>query len=128
MKSGVIVIGHGSKLDYNKKVVDFVAEKMKGMDLGPVTSAYMQINKPTIKEGFEWLVSQGVDTIFVQPCFLASGMHLTEDIPNAIGLPIGSKDGELEICGKTVTLKYCEPIGEDERVAQILADRVKERM
>ena len=51
MKTGVIVIGHGSKLDYNKKVVDFTAEKMKGMGLGPVTPAYMQLNAPTIDEG-----------------------------------------------------------------------------
>lgn len=128
MKGGVIVIGHGSKLDYNKKVVDFTAEKMKDMGLGPVTAAYMQLNAPTIDEGLEWLVSQGVDTIFVQPCFLAYGMHLTEDIPNAIGLPIGSKEGQIMVGDKQVTLKYCDPIGEDERIAQILADRVKERM
>lgn len=128
MKSGVIVVGHGSKLDYNKKVVDFTAEKMKSMGLGPVTPAYMQLNGPTIEEGMKWLVSQGVDTIFVQPCFLASGMHLTEDIPMAIGLPIGFKEGQIMVGDKQVTLKYCDPIGEDERVAQILADRVRERM
>jgi len=29
--------------------------------------------------------------------------------------------------GKEVLLRYCDPIGDDDRIAAILADRVRER-
>lgn len=129
MKSGVLVVGHGSKLEYNKRLVVHMADRMAGMkEFGPVTAAFMQINTPTIKDGINTLAEQGVDLIYVQPCFLASGIHLTEDIPGEIGLPKGKTETTMSVNGKTITLRYCSPIGEDDRVAQILADRVRQRM
>lgn len=129
MKNGVLVIGHGSKLQFNKDLVVSTAVKMAKMnDLGPVTAAFMQLNEPDIKTGIRALISQGVDTIYVQPCFLASGIHLTEDIPGEIGLNNGERETKMTVDGKIVTLRYCEPIGDDDRIAQILADRVRSRM
>lgn len=129
MTNGVLVVGHGSKLQFNKDLVVRAAERLNTMkDLGPATAAFMQLNPPTIKEGIMTLVDQGVDVIYVQPCFLASGIHLTEDIPNEIGLKPGEQETKMVIDGKTVTLRYSEPIGDDDRIAAILADRVRTRM
>ncbi len=129
MKNGVLVVGHGSKLDYNKKLVEHMAKKMDEMrEFGPVTASFMQINTPTIMDGIKTLVGKGVDTIYVQPCFLASGIHLTEDIPGEIGLKKGDSQTSMKVDGKQITLKYCDPIGEDDRIALILADRVRSRM
>ena len=97
-------------------------------EFGPVVACFMNMNHPTIKEGIEMLASKGVDTIYVQPCFLASGVHLTEDVPNALGLKNGANGRVIEIDGKSISLLYCDPIGNDERVAAILADRVREKM
>ena len=93
-----------------------------------MTAAFMQLNEPDIKTGIKTLVIQGVDMIYVQPCFLASGIHLTVDIPGEIGLQKGEKETKMTVDGKTVILRYCEPIGDDDRIAQILADRVRSRM
>ncbi|WP_019176686.1 sirohydrochlorin nickelochelatase [Methanomassiliicoccus luminyensis] len=128
MTNGVLLIGHGSKLQYNKDLVVSTAEKMGKMNLGPVAAAFMQLNTPTIKEGIKTLVGQGVDDIYIQPCFLASGAHLTEDIPGEIGLKAGDTETKMTVDGKTVTLRYCDPIGDDDRIAAILADRVRTRM
>jgi sirohydrochlorin cobaltochelatase len=129
MKSGVLVVGHGSKLQFNKDLVVNAANRMAKMnDLGPVTAAFMQLNEPDINTGIKVLVSQGVDLIYVQPCFLASGIHLTEDIPGEIGLKKGERESKMTMDGKTITLRYCDPIGNDDRIAQILADRVRSRM
>jgi sirohydrochlorin cobalto/nickelchelatase len=129
MKSGVLVIGHGSKLDYNRQLVVDMADRLAKMkELGPAVAAFMQLNPPTIKEGIQKLVDQGVDTIYVQPCFLASGIHLTEDIPGEIGLKKGETEAKVAVNGKNIVLRYCEPIGNDERIALILADRVRARM
>ena len=129
MKSGILVVGHGSKLEYNKNLVVSAAAKLGKMkEFGPVTAAFMQLNEPDIKTGIKTLVDQGVDLIYVQPCFLASGIHLTVDIPGEIGLEAGKKETKMNVDGKTVVLRYCDPIGDDDRIAQILADRVRSRM
>lgn len=129
MKSGVLVVGHGSKLLFNRDLVFHMAEVMdRGCEFGPVTAAFMQLNEPTIKQGVEKLIEMGVDTIYVQPCFLASGIHLTEDIPNELGFEKGDIEGRTMIGGKTIIFKYCGPIGADDRIADILSDRVRERM
>jgi sirohydrochlorin cobaltochelatase len=129
MKNGVLVVGHGSKLQFNKDLVVNAAAKMAKLgDFGPVTAAFMQLNEPDIKTGIKTLADQGVDMIYVQPCFLASGIHLTVDIPGEIGLKKGERETQMKVDGKTVTLRYCEPIGDDDRIAQILADRVRSRM
>lgn len=129
MKTGVLVVGHGSKLEFNKNLVVKMADLLDEMkEFGPATACFMQINEPTIKQGIEKLVKGGVDTIYVLPCFLASGIHLTEDIPGELGFNKGDVDGSMMVDGKKIALKYCGPIGDDPRIAEILADRVKERM
>ncbi len=129
MKNGVLVVGHGSKLQFNRDLVVNAAANMAKMpDMGPVTVAFMQINQPDIKTGIRTLVDQGVDMIYVQPCFLASGIHITKDIPGEIGLKEGDREAHMVVDGKDITLRYCEPIGNDDRLALILADRVRSRM
>jgi len=128
MSTGVLVIGHGSKLQYNRDIVASAAAKMNEMkEFGPVVAAFMQLNEPDIQTGIRELVNKGVETIYVQPCFLASGIHLTEDIPEEIGLEKGKTETTMDVDGKKVILRYCQPIGDDDRIAAILADRVRER-
>lgn len=128
MKTGVLVVGHGSKLQFNRDLVVNAAAKMEKMnEFGPVVASFMQLNDPDIKTGIKTLVGKGVDLIYVQPCFLASGIHLTEDIPGEIGLEKGKTETTMDVDGKKITLRYCKPIGDDDRIADILADRVRER-
>lgn len=129
MKSGVLIVGHGSKLEYNKNLVTHMADVLdRRKEFGPVVASFMQLNQPDIKTGIALLVKKGVDTIYVQPCFLASGIHLTQDVPGELGFKKGDIEGKMTVDGKTVTLKYCGPIGNDDRIADILSDRIKERM
>ncbi|QLH74313.1 MAG: sirohydrochlorin nickelochelatase [Methanomassiliicoccales archaeon] len=129
MTKGVLVVGHGSKLQFNRDLVVHMADVLdRRKEFGPVTAAFMQLNEPTIKQGIEKLVRMGVDEIYVQPCFLASGIHLTEDIPGELGFKKGDTAGSMVVEGKTIQLKYCGPIGADDRIADILADRIRERV
>lgn len=128
MKTGVLIVGHGSKLQFNKDLVVEMAKILdKKQEFGPVTAGFMQINTPDIMDGIKVLLSKGVDTIYVQPCFLASGIHLTEDIPGVLGLEKGANVGNMTVDGKEVALRYCGPIGADQRIADILSDRIRER-
>ena len=75
-KEGILVIGHGSKLDYNKSVVTHYARQLrKRMGSMPVRVGFMNINTPTIKESLSNLVKSGAWTLYVLHCFLALGMH-----------------------------------------------------
>jgi len=128
MKTGVLIVGHGSKLQYNRDLVVEMANILdQRKEFGPVTAGFMQINQPDIMDGLKVLVAKGVDTIYVQPCFLASGIHLTEDIPGVLGLGKDEKGGKMMVEGKEVSLRYCGPIGADHRIADILSDRIRER-
>ena len=50
---------------------------------------FMNINKPSIKDGLESFKGTGVKKIVVFPLFLAKGVHTTEDVPGLIGLKEG---------------------------------------
>jgi sirohydrochlorin cobalto/nickelchelatase len=128
MRTGVLVIGHGSKLEHNR---DLAVEMARILDqrgeFGPAVAGFMQLNEPDILEGIRSLMAKGVQQIYVQPCFLASGIHITKDIPEVLGLKPGSQGGKLVIDGKVIEVKCCSPIGPDPRLAAILADRIRER-
>jgi sirohydrochlorin cobalto/nickelchelatase len=128
MRTGVLVIGHGSKLEHNR---DLAVEMARILDqrgeFGPTVAGFMQLNEPDILEGIRSLMAKGVELIYVQPCFLASGIHITKDIPEVLGLRPESQGGKLAIDGKIIEVKCCRPIGPDPRLADILADRVRER-
>jgi sirohydrochlorin cobalto/nickelchelatase len=128
LTTGVLVIGHGSKLEHNRDLAIQMARTLdESKEFGPAVAGFMQLNEPDIIQAIRSLIAKGVATIYVQPCFLASGIHITEDIPGMLGLEKGSKGGKLVIDGKVIELKCCGPIGPDPRLAEILADRIRER-
>ncbi|MBM4237472.1 MAG: sirohydrochlorin nickelochelatase [Euryarchaeota archaeon] len=128
-EEGILVIGHGSKLDHNKNVVTHYAERLeKRMSPMPVLVGFMNINTPTIRESLVKLAASGTKTVYVIPCFLAHGIHTRDDITGELGIPQGSKGGKTKVDGKDIDIRYCEPIGLDERVTDVLEDRLRERM
>ena len=59
------------------------------------------------------------------PVFLASGVHITKDIPHILSLDENGC-GTLEIDGKAVPLCYAKPLGADELIADLVFKRVQE--
>lgn len=120
----VVLIGHGSKLPYNKEVLEEFGRRieMRGM-FRVVRVAFMQLNSPSIEETLRSLAKEGMKNIVALPVFLADGAHTTEDIPEKLKVAFG---GAWEEIGRDVKLTYAKPIGVDERVVDILLDRVKE--
>jgi len=129
MTSGVLVVGHGSKLEHNRDLVVALARQLNAQgEFGLVEAAFMQLNAPDIPTGMERMVDRGVDIIYVVPCFLAAGVHTTEDIPEELGLGKGRTKGRVRVKGRMVEVRYCLPMGEDPRLVDILADRVRAEM
>jgi sirohydrochlorin ferrochelatase len=120
----VVLIGHGSTLPYNKEVLEELRRRIEARGIfKTVKVAFMQLNSPSIEEVLRNLAQDGAKHIVAQPVFLADGAHTTDDIPEKLKIAF---EGSWKNVGKGVTLTYAKPIGVDERIVDILIDRVTE--
>lgn len=128
MKDAVaLLIGHGSKLEVQKKIIERLAETIRNKKIfAEVFYAFMNVNNPTILEAMREIVSKGYRKVIAIPVFLSDGIHTTEDIPKELGLENGQREGIVEFNGVKVKLWYARTIGYDERIADILIERGKE--
>jgi len=109
---GVLLVLHGSKIPEWKDVaVQYANLLRKYFDL--VEYGFIEFNTPTIAEAAKALVNKGADTIVVVPLLFAAGAHFKRDIPKQLA----------EI--KNVKIIIADPIGVDERIVEILKERIE---
>lgn len=140
---GVLLVGHGSRLPYGKDVISQIAEIYREKTDYPVVVGFMNMSKPTIPSAINHLAEAGVKKIVVTPVFLAPGVHTTQDIPRILGMNNGQEEHqhgqhhqhghshdhshhedkleEIQFEGEII---YTEPLGADQRIADIIKDRV----
>lgn len=124
--TAVVLIGHGSKLPYGKGVLEELRRRIEMREIfREVRVAFMQLDSPSIEETLRNLAKDGMKNIVALPVFLADGAHTTEDIPEKLKAAF---EGAWEEIGRDVKLTYAKPIGVDERIVDILLDRVKDAM
>ena len=114
---GVLVLAHGSRRKETEETLDLLVRKAKqktGNEL--IHSAFLQFSEKDLNMGIDGLVSEGATSIVVVPLFIFEGVHVTEDIPNELEL-IRNKYPNIDI-------KLSESLGADDRIADIIADRV----
>ncbi|OPX69446.1 MAG: Sirohydrochlorin cobaltochelatase [Methanoregulaceae archaeon PtaB.Bin056] len=120
-KKGLLLVGHGSSLPYNKELAETVAAMIR--EACPeyiVKCGFMRINQPTIPESLEAFRHEPIDLLVVVPLFLADGIHVAKDIPSRIGLPEGEKRLSFEINGRSIPLVYADPIGAEPLLADLM--------
>jgi len=117
----MLLVGHGSKLPYNKELIETTAAIITGKtDEYIVKPGFMSINTPTVEEQLAAFRSEDIDILVVVPLFLARGIHIEQDIPGILGLSPGARRGEFRINGGTVPLVYADPIGSDPLLAELM--------
>ncbi|MEM2099523.1 MAG: sirohydrochlorin nickelochelatase [Candidatus Bathyarchaeia archaeon] len=118
--AGLIIIGHGSKLPHNRENMEKLADIIREKALfKTVEIAFMVRNKPTIPEAIENVAKKGVSRIVLVPAFLAPGVHTIKEIPELIEL----KEKEPTLAEQGIKLIYGEPLGADERIAEIIEEK-----
>ena len=122
---GILVLGHGSSLPYNRELVEALARMISKSHPGPVKTAYLNMNDPHIPEGLESFSGLNVNRIVALPLFLAHGVHTTQDIPRELGIN-GEGKAFLNIDGKEVEVCCAQPLGADECIAQLAYRRAEE--
>ncbi|KLK88060.1 sirohydrochlorin cobaltochelatase [Methanoculleus sediminis] len=118
---GMLLVGHGSKLPYNKELIEttakLIAEKTDDYIVKP---GFMSLNTPTVEEQLEAFRDENIEMLVVVPLFLAKGVHINQDIPEILGLPKGERRGTFQLNGKAVPLVYANPIGSDPLLAELM--------
>lgn len=145
---GLLFIGHGSRLPYNKQVVTELAEKYSASNPDyPMEVGFMELVRPSIADAFNKLKEQDVKKVIVTPIFLAHGKHTKKDIPTILGLEPSDEElnpdeqaehghhhhhdhghhhhhapaEPVEFDGEII---YNEPIGADDGLVAVLHERI----
>lgn len=121
-KKGLLLVGHGSRLQYNKELITTTAQMMaEKTDEYLIKSCFMENSIPTVPEGLDAMRKEDLDLLVVVPLFLAKGIHVLRDIPGLLGLESGSNRGVFTLAdGREIPVVYAEPIGIDPLLAELM--------
>lgn len=149
--TGILLVGHGSRIPYNKRVIKEVAQKYaETVPEYDVEIGFMELVEPNIPTAFNKLKETGVKRIIVNPVFLAHGMHTKVDIPTILTLEPMKIEGHshhhhdhshshehghhhhhhhdreaksepVEFDGEII---YLEPLGADDKIVDIVEERI----
>ena len=121
----VIVMGHGSRLDYNSQVVELNAKRLEERGYGKVYIGYNEFNDPKIEDVIPQMIDDGAEEIIALPLFISLGKHLTMDVPGKLGIEDFSDSGIVHRNGRDVELKYAIPVGADPRLCDVLVEKLR---
>ncbi|MCL2296255.1 MAG: hypothetical protein FWC29_04150 [Methanomassiliicoccaceae archaeon] len=124
-KTFVLLIGHGSRLPYNKEMVDMHAGLLRKKGYR-VYTAFNEMTDPAIEDAMMTMIEDGAEEIVALPLFVASGRHTEKDIPLKLGIPEGYGTNRSVKYGKGVMIHYNEPFDNDPDVTQVLLRKLKE--
>lgn len=121
MKTGIIVLAHGSKVKNSNVGLFKIVEMLRSMEKWTTVEAcFLQLAKPGFSEVVKKIVNKGAKSIVVAPLLLFRGNHVIKDIPEEIEIQ--------KIRYPEVQFFYANNLGTDKRIAQIVADRIDEAM
>jgi sirohydrochlorin ferrochelatase len=119
---GILILAHGSREKETEKtlatIIDMVKKELSSENIENIECAFLQFVETNLEKGLLKLIEKGSDDIKVIPYFLFEGVHIKEDIPMEIN--------EFLKEYPNVKISFGKTLGTDERLAQIVADRVRE--
>lgn len=119
IKTGVVVLAHGSKVKSGNEGLFKIVEMLRAMGKWDMVEAgFLQLAKPGLAEAVEDIVGKGAKRVVVMPLLLFSGNHVLKDIPEEIEKE-QKKYPDVEFC-------YAKNIGADERIAQITGEKIED--
>lgn len=115
---GFLILAHGSRRIETKQMMEkmMIMIKEKNPD-SLIENAFMELCNPLLSEGLDLLVSKGVTNITIIPYFLFEGIHIKKDIPNEISEYLKNKPN--------LTITMSQTLGADERLADIITERIQ---
>ena len=118
-KSGVLVVGHGSRREEANRDVREAARRIG--ERGAFTlveAAFLEIAHPNIAEGFKRLIERGACNVTVHPYFLSPGRHTRGDLPREVRA--------VAQCYPGVSYQITEPLSAHPLVIEASVERIRE--
>lgn len=120
-RHGVLVIGHGSRRSEANHDVRRAARLIGEQGRFPLVEvAFLEIERPDIRSGFDRLVQLGANSITVHPYFLSPGRHTRGDLP--------VKVAEASAAHPAVAYRITEPLSAHRFVVAASVERVRESL
>ncbi|WP_379163256.1 sirohydrochlorin chelatase [Paenibacillus sp. sgz5001063] len=128
MKTGVLIISHGSR---DKAWVSIVEEAVSHLVLEeemPVAVSFLElVEGRLIQDGIDSLEYEGVTDIIVIPLFVSSGSTHVDEIEYALGAkPAPEKETDLEPFDVKAKVHYGYPVDDDPDIAVMIWDKLRE--
>ena len=115
----ILYICHGSRVkEARDQAVHFIQASMKQQQEKIQEYCFLELAEPTIEQAYESCVRQGATIIKAVPVLLLTAAHAKQDIPEVLN--------ELKTRFPDIKLKYGRPIGVNEKMVDILEERLKE--
>jgi sirohydrochlorin ferrochelatase len=119
MKTGVIIINHGSRAKEANKVFDMIVEMINNrINYDQVRGAAMELTEPPLNETVKQMADKGVEKIIVIPLFLFPGVHIQRDIPELIS--------QMEDKYPEIKIVLGDNIGAHHKIVDILEEKIRE--
>jgi sirohydrochlorin ferrochelatase len=113
----ILLVDHGSRRAEANAVVEAVAERLRRrLPQRVVEVAHLEIAAPDVGSAIDACVADGAAEIVVHPYFLGPGAHTTRDIPRLVE--------EATRRHPALRIRVSEPLGVDERVVDVVLDRI----
>ncbi|MDN5332172.1 MAG: sirohydrochlorin cobaltochelatase [Tepidanaerobacteraceae bacterium] len=113
----LLLVAHGSRDGNCTQVMEEMIKKAKSFGkFELVEAAYVQFQRPTIKEAVDKLASLGAGEIWAVPVFLFEGVHVKHDIPRQLR--------EAATAHPDVRVFLTRPLCYDERLVDIIFERL----
>lgn len=83
----LVLVAHGSRRDASNEEVKALGEALKAVQkehYEVVETSFLEFASPSLEQSLKALISQNIGHIVILPYFLASGNHVTKDIPHII--------------------------------------------
>jgi sirohydrochlorin ferrochelatase len=117
--TGILLLAHGSREGDTEKTMRQITHYVTAaLQNELLEEAYLQFRDKNLEKGLLSLIQRGADDIKVIPYFLFEGVHIKEDIP-----------AEIRAFNErypNVRITLGSTLGADRRLADIVADRVRE--
>jgi sirohydrochlorin ferrochelatase len=121
MKTGILLMGHGSRIAEANAALDQVAamvKKQTGAEI--VEVAFRELHQPDIQAGIDACVAQGAGRILLYPYFLFAGAHVLQDLPDEMEQAKKRHAGLEMVLGS--------PLGVHPKLAEVVCERLDETL
>ena len=87
LTKALIIVAHGSRKASSNEEVRALGEKVKSLQdkhYAYIMTAFLEVTNPSLEESILSYIDKGISEIVILPYFLASGNHVTRDIPEVV--------------------------------------------